>query len=118
LAPAAIVEACGIWAASQVWSRATRNGWSPSTRGLAELPEPIDQRFGLGRLGLEALNELQTPHESKPLSFDVWRARPAPMLRVETPDPGLVKLGRFIQEPLRRERLTIDRLHVLYSKDT
>src|SRR5438128_9313366 len=40
------------------------------------------------------------------------------MLGVEAANPGLMKLGRFHQEPLRRERLAIDRVHVFPTKDT
>ena len=72
----------------------------------------------VGSLRLQALDQLQASDESKTLSFDVWRARPAPMLSVEPANPGLVKLSRLIQEPLRRERLAIDRLHVFCPKDT
>jgi hypothetical protein len=40
------------------------------------------------------------------------------MLGVETADPGLMKLSRFHQEPLRGERFAIDRLHYFLAKDT
>jgi hypothetical protein len=65
---------------------------------------------------LQALDELQTSHKPKPLSLNLRRTRPAPVLCVEAADPGLVKLGRFIQEPLWRQRFAIDRLHVLFTQ--
>lgn len=40
------------------------------------------------------------------------------MLGIETADPGLMKLSRFTQEPLRGQRFTIDRLHVFVANDT
>lgn len=40
------------------------------------------------------------------------------MLRIETPNPGLMKLSRFKQEPLGRKRFAIYRLHVLFRNDT
>jgi hypothetical protein len=69
-------------------------------RGTAQLLQLEDQTFGIRRLLLQTLKELQAPDKPKPLRFDFGRPRPASVLRVETAYPGLVKHGRFTQEPL------------------
>ena len=61
--------------------------------------------------GLQTLHELQTAHQTQALGLHVGRARAAPMLGIETPNPGLVKLCRFAEEPLCRQRLAVGRLH-------
>ena len=120
-APAAIVEAWGICAASHVCSSAARKGWSPSTsrasRGCSQTRAAVGSSSAVvDRLLLQSLDELQAAHEPQPLGFDLGRARPASMLRVEAADPGLVKLGGFAQEPLGRERFVAVRLHGGYRK--
>jgi hypothetical protein len=70
------------------------------TRRRAEMLEANHEIFAVCGLGLQPLDELQAPHKPKPLGLDLRRARSAPMLCIEAADPGLVKLGRFQQEPL------------------
>ena len=87
-------------------------------RLAVELAQLDNEIVGLAGLGLQSLHELQAAHEPKALGLDLRRSRPAPMLGVETADPGLMKLSRFHQEPLGGERFAIDRLHVFFAKDT
>jgi len=83
-----------------------------------QLAQLDHQMVVLRGLGLQSLHELQPAHEPQPLSLDLRWTRPPPMLGIETPDPGLMKLRRFTQEPLGGERFAIHRLHVCCGKDT
>jgi hypothetical protein len=69
-------------------------------RRHAQLAQLRLQVIGAGRLLLEALDELQTPHKPQALSLNVGWTRPTAVLRVEATDPGLMKLSRLTQEPL------------------
>jgi hypothetical protein len=81
------------------------------TRRSRELAQARVETLPVVRFSLQTLHELQTTHQAQPLGFNLRRARASSILGIETPDPGLMKLRRFAEEPLGRQRLTVVRLH-------
>ena len=80
----------------------------------AQLGEQLT-RIVIGFL-LQTLHKLQASHEAKSLCLNFRRARSFAVLGVEAANPRLMKLRRFTQKPLRRERFAIG-MHVLFKKD-
>jgi hypothetical protein len=70
-------------------------------RRLAELAELDHQVLRPDGLLLQSLDKLQSTNEPKPLSFNVRGSRTTSMLRVKPSNPGLMKLSRLTQEPVR-----------------